>query len=199
MDSCEPGVLALGPGIAALGAYGLFVGALAWFRPGSPFFRRYVLYLNAPAEYADSVERLFDPERERFERNALWRARLTYPAFGVLMLAFGCWGTVTVLQCMSASAAIAALIGPLEFRFWPPMVGFIALVGLVAISALRRYPWRVRALPAAGLTAWAFAAGEAAAFHTGIQAARWAIIAFYGPVVAAAGAFLARRARAPRS
>lgn len=166
----------------AFGLFFLWAAFMAWFRPNSRFiqsthFERY------PREAdANRIALFFGYTREFMGPTALWGTRFIALFGGLLFAGVG----ITALmgefaQCAHPNFAVhfPNFATGLHFRYWPPMLPFVAAACTFAIfMTLKVRSATLRIATVALVVAWAVAATEAAAFHVGSEAKKWGIIAF---------------------
>lgn len=157
----------------------------AWFFPNSPFMWR-IIYERYPEERnATRLQLFFGYTREELGSFSLWSCRII-PMIGALI--FGGFGlTILVLkfqQCGRLSLPIAHTLSVgVGFRYWPPMIAFVAAALIVAVAYLPKIQANRRILFFGLFLAWGFAGSEAAAFHIGPVANTWgllAVLSFFG-------------------
>jgi len=182
--SCNGELLIFGPLFALVGAFTFCLGIAAWRYPNSNFIKNMLVRGYAPEETAGPISRFLGWTRENSGPVNLRVFRIVGPFVGSMFFGIGIWTTVVQLQCRAKLPDFRALIGPLEWQFWPPMILFVIIV---LISGLAD-SWRVRLLPRSILillfVCWSISGGEAAAFHTGMQANRWfALVIIITPIL----------------
>ncbi len=174
---CEGVLLVMGPFMAGVGLFTIAVAVATWLYPRSRFVEQNLYARYPPRAEADPVSRFFGLTREQAGPMNLWTTRIVGPFAGVGFFMFGVALTSSAVRCAADYHQIPSLVGPVEFRYWPPMIAFMAVAVLIgAFRAWRRSPSEL-ALTVLGMACWSFAAAEAAAFHTGIQAERWGAVA----------------------
>ena len=178
-----------------MGAFEIILGVAAWVRAESRFVQRWLVECYPSRDRADPVSRFLGLTRERSGPAALWVTRFLGPFNGTVFVIVGIYLTSYELQCGLRSVPIPPLIGPLAFRFWPPMIPFIAFAAVIGVlnSWRASLPQRVHAVLTTVLTAFCWA--EAAAFHIGIEAQRWFAASVGVLVLSGIVAHLMRRSR----
>lgn len=114
---------------------------------------------------------------------------------GALSTIFGIWTTVAQIRCGFPLPNLLSLVGPLEFMYWPPQIVFVIFAAFVGYQNTKSLQIKERNAVIAVYALCAFAASEAAAFHTGIQAIRWGLLTLLMVSAAALGQSIYMRLR----
>ena len=173
VEQCPGTPLVMGLFFAAMGLFEIARAVATWLYPDSRFVERFVYAPYRPRAEADAVSRFFGWTREHAGPRNLWTERLIGPFFGAAFFMVGVALISSGVRCAIDYRQFPPLIGPLEFRFWPPMFAFMALAMVFSVLRAWQRPSLEFAFTLLAVAGWSFAAGEAAAFHTGIQAERW--------------------------
>lgn len=173
-------------------AVGLLWGCLAagaWFRPDSPFMS-HLLYDRYPTEReASRFQSAVGYTRENMGPVSLWSTRV-FATVGMLL--FGGIGIGLIVsgftQCGGLNLPTAEHIQVgLSFRYWPPMLLFIAGALAFATYYLPKIKPERQAAFVVLVAGWSFAGSEAAAFHVGPIANTWGLLAFAVWIIFALG------------
>ncbi len=179
---------------------GLFFASFAagaWFWANTPFMS-WLLYDQYPTERnASRIQLLLGYTREGMASLSLWSTRI-FATFGALL--FGGIGAALIVgafqQCGGLHLPLphSVQVG-IGFRFWSPMLLFIA--GALAIASIRlpRIEEERKPIFMALVGFWAFAASEAVAFGNGPNATGWGIVAIATWLAAAVGTWRWRAQR----
>lgn len=195
IGQCPGVLLVMGLFFAGMGLFTIALAVATWLYPNSSFVERNVYARYRPRAEADAISRFLGLTREQAGPMNLWSTRLIGPFFGAAFFMVGVALTSSEVRCAIDYHQFPPLIGPLEFRFWPPMTAFMAVAVVIGASrAWRRSPLELT-LTLLWSACWSFAAGEAAAFHTGVQAERWGAIAVVVFVFGALAAWFATMRR----
>jgi hypothetical protein len=128
--------------------------------------------------------------RERVDRH---NTRYLGLGLGVLFAIIGAWVTFDQIRCGFPMPDFDGLIGPLEFTLWTPGLVFAAFAAGQGYWMSRGFGvgWRIT------FTLFGLALGiggmEAAGFHVGIQANRWAAVTLLVGIAALAVNFVRKR------
>lgn len=162
---------------------GLFFGALAvgaWFFPNRPFMW-HLLYERYPEQRdASRLQSFFGYTREEMGPVNLWSTRVI-ATLGALL--FGGLGIGRIVSAFTVCGGLhlpfphSIQIG-IGFRYWPPMLLFIAAALGFAVYYIPKIKLNRQVLFVVLVAAWAFAGSEAAAFHVGPIANTWGLLAF---------------------
>lgn len=182
-DVCGNPVLLTGPLFSLLGVWTFTLGIASWRRPESEFVKAVISEPYPTFSEAAPIARFFGYYREKREPQSLWSNRILGPVNGAVFFVAGCFMTYTQVRCAirlgSALLLIRPLIGPLQIKIFPPMlivtIPLLLIVGLVAWG--QRPLLRIPALLV--FPAFLFCGFEAASFHVGIMAERWAAIGIF--------------------
>src|SRR5579885_3002885 len=181
----------------AAGLSFLAIGLTAWFRPDPPLIRWLCFQRYPDVNRADVLERALGLTRQTMGPVALWHTRIVATLGGLLFAGVGVAILVAdAAQCghLNLALHLPRLTSGIRIKFFWPMVPFAVIafvLGLYQATKLRSLKYQLAFL--ALITAWALASGEAAAFHVGSDANKWAIIAFASFFVAALVAWTGRR------
>ncbi len=178
MDACNVTDLLKDLFFVFVGGFALVLGIAAWRKPNSPFVQGLVGDRYPTRAEADPISRLMGWTREKAGPTNLNVWRILGPLNGTIFLIVGCHMTASWLRCRSIQLPdYRPLLGPLEFRFWPPTILFMAFAGVIGFMNSWKKGILIASVSILGAVLLAFAGGEAAGFHVGIQADRWGALA----------------------
>lgn len=157
-----------------LGAYAVVLGIMAWRRPNSPFVQDQIVEQYPAEQEADPISRFFGWTREKAGPTNLTVSRILGPLSGSIFIIVGCYLTFTWFGCRHiVPLDFGPLVGPLELRFWFPMIPFTAFACVIAWMNTWKKPLVTRVTTIFLTIIWGLAVGELVAFQKGIQADRW--------------------------
>jgi hypothetical protein len=193
MANCDPGLLFMGPFAMIVGGFCFYIGIMAWMRPDSDFVQGIVVGRYPTHAEADPISRFFGWTQETSGPANMMVWRLLGPLNGSIFVLVGFWVTLSGILCRAPLPDLRPLLGPLEWRPWAPGWFFIAFC--IFIGVQRAYSMRpvLRELTVLTALLIGVAAAEAAAFHTGIQAVRWFVLAIIPTVFLGALSLLSSR------
>ncbi|MBV8722600.1 MAG: hypothetical protein JO277_10640 [Candidatus Eremiobacteraeota bacterium] len=142
---------------------------------------------------ADPLSVAFGNTRERRGQSVLIGFRFIGPIFGAIFFAVGIMSVIASAHCGIRGVDVRPLFGGLEVRFWPPMLVFVAIAGLIGLNAGWKLSPVFRVSIAVLTMLWAFMGAEAAAYHIGTMANRWGVFSIVPFILAGFLYYLGQR------
>lgn len=174
-SNCDPALTLMGPFLVLVGSLVAYVGLLAWIKPDSQIVQDSVLNQYPSEQEASPILRDLGFTREQLGPLNMLMLRLLGPLIGAVFAIVGLWVTISQIHCGERVPDPRPLFGPLAWRHVALL--FVLFVGLIGVWNARRMRPILRELYVLFLLLFGVAASEAAAFHVGVQAARWGAIA----------------------
>ncbi len=178
-------MLLIGPLFAACGVWVFVVAVVSWRNPKSKIVTYVTTGPYATWRDATPFARFFGYYREKREPQQLWSMRILGVPIGIIFFATGCFMTYTQVRCAidlgNPLLLFTPLIGPLKIRLFPPMlvmaIPMLLLAGvIVALQRSSRQQTRSSIWSFLFIAVWLFCSFEAASFHVGVMANRWAAL-----------------------
>lgn len=185
-SSCTGFSLLWGIGALCAGAYAIAIAVAAWrdpkYRLAQPIFNVYRTKAQASA-----FERFFAFTQEDMAERTVWFSRLLAPLIGAVFVVTGFFTLAAQVRCANIGNEFLS-ITHLQFRAWLPVWPFTLVASAIGFVNAQKRKLRTPfvALTVALTAVFGFCGAEAAAYHVGEMANRWAtaaIIALFASLV----------------
>lgn len=182
----------------SVGLFSVVLTVLAWVRPKAAIVQAIFVNAYAKESEADPLSRALGNTRERRGDSAIIVFRFIGPVIAACFLYVGGMFVASYAGCGIRGVDLRPLFGSLEFTFWPPLLIFVPVGGLFGLNAAWKVapPYRVPIVLLAMCTALAWC--EAAAYHVGPMANRWALASLVPLVETGVLVYLGRRRARPQ-
>jgi len=158
-----------------IGALTVVWALVAWLRPNSSLAQRFLANPYPTQEQADPISRFFGWTQEKNTPN-ITILRFLAPLIGSAFFVGGIFSLISQKACAARMPDWRSIF-ELQFTFWPPIIIFAAIAGLIGLMNVWRAGPIYRTLSVFCAVATGIAGGEAAAYHVGLQSQRWFTVA----------------------
>lgn len=179
-SNCDPALTLMGPLFIIIGSFVAYVGILTWIKPNSRIVETFVMSRYPTEEEAGPILSDLGFTREGLGSANMLVFRLIGPLIGTVFAVVGLWVTISQFHCGEHFPDLRSLWGPLEWRRISFL--FVVFAGLIGLWNGRQMRPILRELCVFLALLFGVAASEAAAYHVGIQANRWFVIAMIAAV-----------------